>query len=212
LDPQDEPKGNRKKLNMMKDITLDFGLLIAYAIPGAVVLKGMTFWRSDLKKLFSDAYSGEHTVGALAALIVLSIVIGMLVSVIRGTIIDRSFSISLQRVPGIGKYLPDHYGSVKRENPKYSKLAIKEVLGAFMEAKASEKRPYQFYGNFLVALIIYLTMQITSPDYGPFNWTLRRAVIRLIILVVLSFLYTAARAAHKRYMEAVRDLNMVEET
>ena len=130
----------------MKDITLEFGLLIAYAIPGAFALFGFAAYEPKLDELLTlpDSQKWLSTALLIAGL---SIALGMFVSVLRGLVIDSSFALPL---PGACKVGP-HWGSVRRVDPDYAAMKNKDVLAALQDVRSSDKRPYQFYGNMLVA-------------------------------------------------------------
>jgi flagellar biosynthesis protein FliQ len=197
----------------MKDIGIDFGLLIAYLVPGVISLKGLAFGDSGLQRLFADSYGNSNALAAIAALIALSIVAGMIISVVRASTIDHTFAMSLQntflkRIPRVeaGAF----YGATRRQEPQYAKLAEGNRLPAFLEAKISEKRPYQFYGNTIIALLIYvvaLGLVTASKDAQAsetgFLWRF------IIILISVFFLYIAARQSHHRFMKAVDEFNQL---
>ncbi|HXA17296.1 MAG TPA: hypothetical protein VN380_09905 [Thermoanaerobaculia bacterium] len=211
----------------MKELNLDFGLLIAYAIPGALALAGAAHWQKPLRDIFGQAYRGEHEAGSLLALATLSIVAGMIISVVRVSTLDHTFEGAftfspkgiavlslLATVPVLGVYarrLPKHGldGSIlkghERIEPDFLVIAVKKRLDVYREAVNSDKRPYQFYGNAIVAILTYVCLVVPTGFGGVFNAD--RAFRLSVLIISLVPLYTAARTSHNRFMRAVAALN-----
>lgn len=187
---------------MVKEISLDFGVAIAYLVPGFVALRGVAFVSPDAKRLFVD--SGDISTFAFA--IVAAIISGMVVSVARASTVDRTFRLNLT-LGALGR-LPEHYGSMHRVDPDYAKLTSEGKLNAFLELKASEKRPYQFYGNSLLAILVYLLCRPFEPGVR-YQVCLRLDCLLFAVgtVFVLFLLYVAARTSHFRYMKAVEKIN-----
>ena len=178
----------------MKDITLEFGLLIAYAIPGAFVLFALAPIVPELAALLTlpDDQKWLSTAILLAGL---SIALGMFSSVVRALTIDGSFLLPLPWAVKVGP----HWGAQGRVDPDYSVLKNKDALVALQDVRSTDKRPYQFYGNMLVALAI---LEFSRVAHGKAS----SAEVGFGILVGLAF-YLASRKSHFRYMSAVRAIN-----
>ena len=178
----------------MKDITLEFGLLIAYAIPGAFALFGISAYVPELAVLLSQPDNQKWLSTALL-LAGLSIALGMFVSVLRSLTIDASFLLPL---PTAGTLRP-HWGRVERVDPDYGAMKSKDVLAALQDVRSTDKRPYQFYGNMLVALAI---LEWSRLEQG------RVAIAEGALAVAVAFaFYLASRKSHYRYTQAVSALN-----
>ena len=191
---------------MPQNMTLDFGVLIAYAVPGALALGGLASSSPPLRALLARAYSSESTIGPTTLLLIASVVVGMILDVLRASWLELSFKIDLQklRFPAL-KHA--HFGRAKRADPCYTKLATKERLGAYLEAKARDWRPYQFYGNTLLAILIFFPGLVKAelvPD--PIN-NLSGLLLAVVTLFVLGTLYVAARVSFYRFMSTVVDFN-----
>lgn len=186
----------------MKDFGLDFGLLIAYLVPGALALWGFSYVSEDLQHLYLMANAADGGAASWLAIVLLSLMIGMVLSLIRVALIDRSFLLDLRFRP-LTKLNAPWLMPVARVEPMYGRLANDARLAAYLEAKASEKRPYQFYGNTLVSLFIAESLYLVQLS------TVESRDIALLLLLVLvgGLLYVAARTAHARFMKAVADLN-----
>lgn len=192
---------------MTRNVTLDFGRAIAYFIPGVIALFGFSELFQDVRVLFQPPPTGaESGLVRFTLLVAASIVVGMIVSVLRASTVDRSFGFNLKKMSLLGR-LPSHYARCPRRWPDYSKLTSEGALEAFREAKADDKRPYQFYGNTLIALLILLGAKFLSGgSFLPQTLELR-VIGAVIILTALLLLYLAARFSHWRYMETIAKLN-----
>ncbi len=187
----------------MKDFGMDFGLLIAYFAPGSLALWGSTFWVPELGDIVSRQQSSAP---AFASLVIAALMLGMLLSVVRASTVDRTFAMSMQWVPfSAGTALARSSGGPSE--PDYAVLCKKEVLDAYLEAKASNKRPYQFYGNTMLALVLCTGGYLKWNLVGAAPWTLRETALLLLTLIACHFLYLAARNSHQKFVKAVAEIN-----
>lgn len=173
----------------MKDIGLDFGLLIAYLVPGAITAAALATLAPELLPA-----NTLNDVVETALWIASALIAGMVVSLFRGSTIDPSFTINFHRF-GLARSKP-HYGSCHRVEVDYPVLASAGALDAFKEAVLQDKRPYQFYGNTLLATAIWAFSigQLSRTDW-------------VILLVAWALLYIGARRSHFTYMTTIRALN-----
>jgi hypothetical protein len=152
----------------------------------------------------------------------------MIISVLRASTLDHTFEVPIyvhgwvkaclersKQRPVIGWYVKrvERHGfdgpifeGAPRQEPKYAVIAEKNRLEVLREAVTNDKRPYQFYGNTIVAILIYVSLLIASGVGGVFNWdrTLRVAAMLAAVVPLL----TAARTSHNRFMKAVAELNV----
>jgi hypothetical protein len=189
----------------MPGISLDFGLLIAYFVPGIITLLGLASIFKDVSGLMSQYRSGKATAGFLLIVSSLAVVIGMAVSVLRASTIDKSFEWNLSEWS-----LPrgqEHYRSLQPADPDYAQLSEPGKLDAFREVEENDKRPYQFYGNTLLAVII-LIAGWWSSSFQNRNRLRKRSVLALTSLIFASvLLYPACRKSYYRYNRAVAAIN-----
>lgn len=173
----------------MKDIGLDFGLLIAYFVPGAIAVAALMKVAPEILPVLGISAGSESIVWISTAIIA-----GMVVSLFRGTIIDGTFALNLHRI-GVFRSKPQ-YGKCVRVEVDYTLLVSEGVLNAFKEAVIQEKRPYQFYGNTLIATALW-ALSLDELRIG--HW--------LLFSLVWMLLYVGARRSHFVYMSALRTLN-----
>lgn len=173
----------------MKELGFDFGLLIAYLIPGAVAVLAIDSFAPGLLQAI-DSKEVDKTILFVA----FAIISGMVVSLVRGSSIDRTFGIDLHRIPLLRSQL--HYGPSERVEIDYLVLTHEGTLNAYRDAVIQLKRPYQFYGNTLVATVFWAT------TVQPNGWR-----VWLILSGAWFLLYVGARISNFRFMTAVQCLN-----
>ena len=121
----------------MTEITdRSFGLLIAYLIPGFLLVAAVTGHSPALQAWIGTAASDAPTVGGFLYVTLASVAAGMTVSALRWLTIDWLL----------------HHTGIPRPELDFSKL--QPNLSAFVGAAESHYRYYQFYANILVALLV----------------------------------------------------------
>jgi hypothetical protein len=174
----------------MKDLNEDsFGLLIAFLLPGFILLWGLSF-TSPVVANWLASYSSEHAVavGGFLYSTLASLALGLLISAVRWLIID-----SLLSWLGIdGKRL------------NYEKLKDKDVLGAYQAIVANHYRYYQSYSNSLIALCgafaVYVFQKQGEKDPST-PWYVYTAFVFLVIV-----LFLASRDALKKMYDKMKDI------
>lgn len=193
---------------MIKDISIDFGHGIAYLIPGMLTALALNKFFPEIESLFKRVYEGNAIVGALALLVVLSIVLGLIISVLRGIVIDQTFS---KRLPEWSKFgiLHLHTSPIKNKEVSFAFLSNEGIMAAYRETR-NLRRLYQFYGNTLLALILILlsrapwfaSITLTSPlSYGRFSLEASGVVI------IAWVLYSACRTTFFSLSVANKEIN-----
>ena len=117
----------------------NLGPLIAYLIPGATVLWGLSLFSPELRSLFISTPVNAPTIGGFLYLTVASLAVGMTVTAIRWALIDRLHAITGLPPP----------------NLDFSRL--KGQVDAFNVLVEHQYRHYQFYSNMVVATAIAYT-------------------------------------------------------
>jgi len=136
----------------VKDITSrNFGLLIAYVLPGSVALWACSFLSPSLRQwlVTSSMQPGGVTVGGFLYLTLASVASGLTVSTIRWLVVDR-----IHQLTGIGR-------------PEWDDSKLQEKLDAFDALIENHYRYYQFYANMLVSMMLlvlnYHLSLVTAP-------------------------------------------------
>ena len=116
-----------------------FAEVLAFLIPGSVVLYSFSIENEVLRQLLDMSLAATSGFGVELALVLLSMACGVIVSAIRGSLLDN-----LQFKTGIDSGALD-----------YSKLKDEHTLNAFNAAIGNTYRFAQFYGNMAIAIIVY---------------------------------------------------------
>jgi len=162
----------------MKDLSSDnFGLLIAYLIPGFVTLWGVRPLVKTVDTWLATTPESAPTVGGFLYVTLASFAAGLIVSAVRWAVIDH-----LYHATGIPQ-------------PAWDFRKFPANLEAFQSHVDDHYRYYQFYANALVALVFaYSTAFLTAGRLpGGAGW---KDLAFLLIVVVLVF---GSRDALKKY-------------
>lgn len=163
----------------MKDITnKNFGLLIAYVIPGIVVLRGLgeVLAPFGLKLPASQgsadgaAAMATITVGGFLNETVLALAVGMTVSTVRWVIVDTAH----------------HYTGIRR--PVWDDSKLQTNLDAFDALVENHYRYYQFCSNMFVGLFVVYAARLPQ-GFG----------INLLFIGLLTIFFAASRDALTKY-------------
>lgn len=186
------------------NIGFDFFLFIAFFIPGVFLLYSVTMVYAPLRNFLVNEINGKENHKWLLALS-LCILLGMMSSIFRNMIIDPSFKADYSHLPFIpGSF---HWEATARVEPDYSRLT-KDDLEVLQELKNEEKRPYQFYGNTIIAILCFIVCFLVTCIKAKSRQKWRQFAAVLIILLTFSWiLYTGSRFSHHNYMNGVKRLN-----
>ncbi len=157
--------------------TRNFGLLIAYVLPGVVVLFGMTDHSETVRSWFGVSARNAPTIGGFLYVTLASVAAGMIVSAARWLVVDW-----LHHRTGI-------------QEPDWDFSALQANHRAFQAMVESHYRYYQFYANMLVALTIAAIAQ------WPLVLTLsaKSAIFSVVAVSLAALLHVASRDALRKY-------------
>ena len=120
-----------------------FAEVLAFLIPGSVVLYSFSIENEALHQLLDMSLPATSGFGVELALVLLSIACGVIVSAIRGSLLDN-----FQLKTGVDRGALD-----------FSKLKDEHTLNAFNAAIGNTYRFAQFYGNMAIAIIVYAVFE-----------------------------------------------------
>ena len=125
----------------MKDITdKNFGVIIAFWLPGVILLWGLTYSYPELSAWLTKASGSEAaTIGGFLYVTLAALALGMVISAVRWMIVDTVFH-----------YVP--LVRVQRREFDFGSLKQKDTFAVFQGAVENFYRFYQYYSNTLVSI------------------------------------------------------------
>lgn len=155
----------------------NFGYLVAYVIPGFVIVASLGLHSETIRSWLSPLPEGAPTVGGFLFVTVASVAAGMVVSAVRWLILDNLH----------------HWTGVPKCSWSISALAQRQA--AFETLVEYHYRHYLFYGNGLVALLV------TMPLWLRHALAQTTAAILLVGVCALgTLLFLASRDTYQKYV------------
>ena len=165
----------------MRDVsTANFGLLIAFVLPGFILLFGLEPWSPTVASWLSGATSEGPTVGGFLYVTVVSVGLGQIVSTTRWLLID-----SLHHVTGI-------------EKPNFRFDRFSDSVAGLEQLIEMHYRHYQWHANGLVALTGCCLLRGMAYGFSA------KLVSSVVITNVL--LYAGSRDTLKKYYRRAGEL------
>ncbi len=167
----------------MKDVTsTSFGLLIAFLLPGGVLLYGLSCWSADVQRLFETFLTAQSTLGLFLMVILAALVLGLIITVPRYFL----FECIICRRHRI-------------ESALFSKLRVSETLTAFRAVADEHYRYHQFWGGLaVVSPVLY----VGSLRAHVAQWSWLEVLGTLVGFLVFELLMgLAAALAYGQYGE-----------
>lgn len=147
----------------------NFGPLIAYLVPGATVLLGISPFSPLLQAWFASTPPTAPTLGGFLYLTVASLAAGMAVSAIRWVIVDRSHAWTGLRMPALD----------------FSRLGGN--VQAFSLLITIHYQHYLFYANMFVATALaYTCYRVRLGWHGSWGWIDLGAAVMEVVFYVTS--------------------------
>jgi len=167
----------------LKDVTTaNFGLLIAYVIPGFVLLSGLEPYSPTLQQWLGQSTTESTTVAGFLFVTLASIGLGLLASTLRWLVIDR---IHHRRV------VP----------PDWDFRQLPDKLPAFDRLIEDHYRYYQFHSNGLVAISIAAFLRWVHAGFS---------LTQLCLLVVVDgLLFAGSKDTLEKYYRRVNKIHNV---
>ncbi len=145
----------------------NFGLLIAYVLPGFVTLWGVSCFSDTVRSWITSSQTGAPTVAGFLYVTLASVATGLIASTVRWAVVD-----SFHHITGL-------------KPPAWEFAKLEERLGGFLVLVEAHYRYYQFYANMFVAVAFTYAVKLLSNGRSlcSVGWSdLGFAVIQLILL------------------------------
>ncbi len=166
----------------MKDISdKNFGPLIAFCLPGFILLLALSYSLPDVKDWLAISASKEGaSIGGFLYSTLASLSLGLLLSGLRWATVDqileREFWIFGEALPKID----------------FKELDNKDKLAAFLGVVENHYRYYQYYSNSLVAVELGgLSYLWKFGKASAFQWTLA--------IILIGILFAASRDCFRKF-------------
>lgn len=154
----------------------NFGLLIAYVIPGLVAMHGIGAVSPTVAQWFAVPPSAP-TISGFLFIFVSSLGVGLVASAVRWAIVDRLFHATGLR------------------SPRWDFSLLSENLDAFHSLVISHYRYYQFYANLAVVIPVWWATRRFPNSFSGLE-------IAVLLAFELLLLHGAKDAITKYYMRA----------
>lgn len=168
----------------------DFGLLIAYLLPGFTVLWGVSPFVPSIEYLIFPIAPDGPTLGGFLLGTIAALAVGLFISTVRWAVIDT---------------LHHHTGIPA---PSWNFASLQHNIAAFSVLIDIHYRYYQFYAGMVVSLLCVLLMRRFDQTPGWFQWTWMD--VGIIVAIVL--FYMGSRDTLKKYFMRTEQLLAMEHT
>lgn len=173
----------------MKEISSsNFGLLIAFILPGFMVLCGVSYFSETVQVWLNASSDSAPTVGGFMYVTLASVGAGMTVSTVRWILVDTIHSWTGLR------------------QPQWDFARLQENVAAYNVLNEIHYKYYQFHGNSQVALVfVYVARRI---HLGFFELPLAWSDAGFLLLSII--LFAGSRDTLRKYYMRVNDILGVE--
>ena len=161
-------------------IRQNFGLLIAYILPGFVVVSGAAFIFPPIRALLTPTLGLADGVESTAFVTLATLLAGMTVSALRWLLVDTLH----------------HWTGLRR--PEWDDASLPAKLPAFSAIVEDHYRFYQFHSNIAVAVAcVYVAWRVQQPPFVP--WA-----DEAFLLIEFLFLASSRDNLRKYYARSAR--------
>jgi len=170
-------------------MTINFGLIIAYFLPGILVTYSMRYVSLRIDHLLSAVEEGQVFVGPATILIVGALAAGLIISSVRVVLVDPLI----------------HLTGVPKPRTDYRKLAPPEKWAVYSQVVENIYRFYQFYGNIFLGLLMLTILRYVIGSAKIFASVQSISLFAITAGAVVT-LFFAARQSMKQLCGALDDL------
>jgi hypothetical protein len=164
--------------------SLNFGLLVAYLVPGFVILWGLGLHSTTIAAWLAVAPQNAPTIGDLFYATLAAIACGMFVNLFRWAVVDTIH----------------HHTGVRLPAWHFSRL--QDRLGAYELLVELHYKHYQYGANMLIAIVFaYAAFRST-----PVGWSAGMGMMDVGFIVVCVILFLGSRDALRRYYRRAGEL------
>jgi hypothetical protein len=173
---------------MLQVSPINFGLIIAYFLPGSLAVFGLRYVSGSLSELFQSAQATPINVGAIVILVTASLIAGLIISSFGVIVIEN-----IHYRTGVTKLVPD-----------YSKL-VGDKLKLYKDMVENVYRYHQFYGNMMTALLVLFILRYLVAGL-PVIDTRQHFSIFMLVIITIVFLFFSSRKSLSDVCTAVDNI------
>ncbi len=176
-------------LRAMSEIRNDnFGVIIAYLLPGMIALWGISILSDTVRSWFGATSESAATVGGFLHVTLASLAAGLLIGALRWGIVD-----SIHHRTGVRK-------------PDWNFRQMRREFHVFEGLVENHYRYYQFFGGTLIStIILYATARFDAVGLPPFpGWP------ELLFVFAMVLLFVSSRDTLRKYYDRVSQLASAE--
>jgi hypothetical protein len=162
----------------------DFGLVVAYLVPGFVILWGFSFYSATVAVWLAGPTQNTPTIGGLFYSTLASVACGMIANVFRWAIIDTIH----------------HHTGVRM--PRWDFSLLQERLGGYELMVELHYRYHQFFANMLIALVFTYVAYRFAPSGSATHF----GTMDVGFVIVCVVLYLGSRDALRKYYHRAGEL------
>jgi len=163
----------------------NFGLIIAYLLPGFAALWGVSYFSPTVESWINASQQGSPTVAGFMYVTLASLAAGVTVSAVRWALVDH-----LHHATGI---VP----------PAWKFAHLEKKLQGYLTLIENHYRYYQFYANMFIAAAFAFSAKLLADGPGP-----HPVAVTCGFLVLEMVLFAGSRdTLHKYYSRTQQLLN-----
>jgi len=165
----------------MKDLTdKNFGLIIAFLLPGFLFLWGLSYTSDEVASWLANAgLKDAPTIGGFLYSTLASLSLGLLISAVRWAVVDHI-----------------HYCTgVRDHGMNFANLKDKDRFAAFQGAVENHYRYYQYYANTLIAIMAAFAIHVFAAHRKP------GLTAWVVVILACIALFWGSRDALKKYYD-----------
>jgi len=164
---------------LVRDVsTKNFGLLIAYLLPGFTTLWGLSYASDTIRLWLGNSPTSARTVDGFLYVTLASIAMGLTASTVRWLVLDTVH----------------HWTGVPR--PRWDFSRLQQNVAAYDVIVEHKYRYYQFHGNMLISLVVvYLTRRLSLGF-----WSASIGFVDLGYLLLGVIFFAGSRDTYHKYI------------
>lgn len=168
----------------------NFGILIAFVLPGAVALLGVSYFSPLVESWLVSTTSNSPTIGGFLYLTLAAVLAGLTASTVRWMVVDTIH----------------HWTGIRR--PRWDFSEFDRKVSGYDKLGEVHYRFYQFYGNTLMSLVFSWICRRVAFGF----WTAPLAWIDLGFLLMGVIFFAGSRDTFQKYTQRLEMLLGREQT